>query len=753
MKEIINSDILVQQDLKINVGDIFIIENNDTYRVLYVDLAKNYLTAINMRKDGFYIERYNSAELLYRVIEDRDVQLISGNYSIIASYHIDIDTENPIFIRNKDIIEAVTAEYGPDYYLLGSRSRKSIWSDLSKEKDLHVKSIQRVVIRFLKSGLKYESLMPQNSKERMVKSNTRRGRKKKKGTPNTFIMDKKAQQIISIIVKDYLANRKMSLWEAFSYMNNHYYKKSDYPFELLPESERPSNEQFKYWANKFLTRKKKEVKKTSEEEYRNDQRPLNSDTLNGVIGPGYLVEIDECECDFDICSKFNPDQNIGRAVMYLMVDVYSRAIIAGNIEFENNSVAGLVGLFLNLGEDKKKLCEDNGIFIDTEELWPSEIIPFSYRCDNGKEYLSEAAEVLCRKLKIREEAVPVRSGSFKGNIEQKFRQFNAKSLHHMKDAGLIEFRYDSNHRKTAVLNLDDARKVMINFIVHYNQDIIEDYHGTPDMILKKIPYTPINLWKYGEEKEHTLHKIVDRSGYFSMFLMDGFGYFSRKGVKFKGHYYDNLDNPEYYEIKNNPGTKSQKVRIKYDPRSNAIISARIENKPFVLFLSEYRKNQQDFIGLSTYEDNYYQEMEAETKAENEWIKDTVDASASNINEQIVENGKKRSKVYATSSNMKENRKFENEVTTMKNSTYIKLYSEAKRNITADSTIKETNDDPENDVIQVSTDSFTISDPIEEDTNAAFDNTVPSSEEVQHEKCEKDNNEMYKKFRKLKKGVI
>lgn len=97
---------------------------------------------------------------------------------------------------------------------------------------------------------------------------------------------------------------------------------------LKPESERPTFYQFYYYAHKRLTRKEINRIKTSAEQQRNDHRLLLSDSLDGVKGPGDLVEIDACEVDISLVSEVNPEKTVGRPVVYFMIDVYTRIILA-----------------------------------------------------------------------------------------------------------------------------------------------------------------------------------------------------------------------------------------------------------------------------------------------------------------------------------------------------------------------------------------------------------------------------------------
>ena len=56
------------------------------------------------------------------------------------------------------------------------------------------------------------------------------------------------------------------------------------------------------------------------------------------MGPGDLWEVDECEIDLSLVSVENPSVTVGRPIVYVMIDVYTRMIVAYSVAFDNNSV-------------------------------------------------------------------------------------------------------------------------------------------------------------------------------------------------------------------------------------------------------------------------------------------------------------------------------------------------------------------------------------------------------------------------------
>ncbi|MDO4193658.1 MAG: hypothetical protein Q4D24_10180 [Erysipelotrichaceae bacterium] len=151
---------------------------------------------------------------------------------------------------------------------------------------------------------------------------------------------------------------------------------------------KPSLRQFYYYAKKHLTSEERIMANTTERDFRNNKRILVSDNLSGVYGPGDLFETDEQEFDVRIVSEEDRSIEIGRPILYLMIDVYSRKIMGFSVGFVNNGINGAKNCLLSLSDDKVALCQKYGITIKPE-LWSSGYLPARLRTDYGAEYLSK----------------------------------------------------------------------------------------------------------------------------------------------------------------------------------------------------------------------------------------------------------------------------------------------------------------------------------------------------------------------------
>lgn len=358
---------------------------------------------------------------------------------------------------------------------------------------------------------------------------------------------------------------------AFDRMNQKYYMKTEIDQNgslvqrLLPATERPTLRQFTYFVNKSLSREEKDRIKTSAQEQRNNKRLLLSDNLKNVMGPGDCIEMDEVEVDVSLVSQIDPGQTVGRPIVYAMVDVYTRLILAVSIAFDNNSVIGMTNCLMNLAEDKVALCRSYGLQI-APEVWPSCIIPRSIRVDRGSEYRSKEAKRIFNELNINLELVPGGSGSLKGTVEQLFHQLHSVQNPLLEGKGLIQKRHDSSHHRQATLTIEDFKRILYNFVVTHNQRYMKDYPLTHDMIATKISPIPSALWAYGVKKFGSPRPIVNQDQFFFTLLHPVSARLSRKGITYKGLYYMDFTDLALQQQMYALGAKREALDMRIDPR-------------------------------------------------------------------------------------------------------------------------------------------------------------------------------------------
>lgn len=399
--------------------------------------------------------------------------------------------------------------------------------------------------------------------------------------------------------------------------------------------------------------------KTSSTEQRNDKRLIVSDSLNGVYGPGDMVEIDACEVDISLVSSIDKNKTIGRPIVYFMIDVYTRIILAVSVAFDNNSILGVTNLFINLSDDKKKYCSKYGIEYDNDKIWPSNIIPRRLRVDRGSEFKSKEFDRICNELGIEKQLVSGGSGSLKGTVEQSFHKMHSKQNVHLEDFGLIEKRHDSKHHIEATLNINQYTKMVINFVLTHNQQYNEGYPLTKEMIENNVKPIPSLLWEFGIKKYGNPRPIPIIEQYLYTLMTPINASISRKGISYKDLYYFSIEDKSLYKEMFNAGNKKVPFKARIDKRDVSQIYYIRDNQLIVAPLNEALAGNADYKGytMKEYEDfrKYRKKLNAEGRIHNEEL------SALNyaINEGVVDSAKKT--FYSDKKDMRVNREIEKQI--------------------------------------------------------------------------------------------
>lgn len=97
--------------------------------------------------------------------------------------------------------------------------------------------------------------------------------------------------------------------------------------KLIPPSERPTFTQFKYWYEQEFDIEKALIRRKGEKTCLLENRAVLGTSTAEVIGPGSRFQIDATVADVYIVSSYNPDWIVGRPVVYVVIDVFSRMIV------------------------------------------------------------------------------------------------------------------------------------------------------------------------------------------------------------------------------------------------------------------------------------------------------------------------------------------------------------------------------------------------------------------------------------------
>lgn len=644
---------------------------NDSITMCKMDITK--LELIEISKKAFFQMELDGKIVITNDSETRihDVELLS-------------ESARRRFLMKKDAFRRILDIYGPEYLDLCGKNKKEELYKILDEYNYPKSTFWKNCVRYFQSGMDERTLIDGkafgNNKGKEYYHTAKSGRKSEYGEVGVPL----SQRVLDCFgeaLKEYKDGRKKSIKSCYDYMNSIYFSRTEVidgvpTMCLLPANERPTYKQFCLYVAKHISKEEKSIIKTSRMEHRNNERLLTSDSLYGVLGPGDMVEIDACEADVSLVSMIDKNQTIGRPIVYFMIDVFSRIILAMSIAFDNNSNLGVTSLFLNLGDDKREYCEKFGISYKDERIWPSNIIPNRLRVDRGAEVKSREFGRICNALGIQKDIVSGGSGSLKGVVEQSFRLMHLNQNEFLENHGLIEKRYDSKHHKEATMNIEQYTKMVICFVLSHNQKCLEEYPLTKDMLEKNISAIPAMLWQYGIKHLVSPRPIINKLQFIYELMTPIKVTVSRKGLNYKGLYYY-TDDPDVTTMMFKAGNKKISVEARMDMRDVGAIYWIKGNTLIQIPLNDRIAGNIDYAGMTIKQYEEYRKKKGQLSANGRIHNEELAAYTNVMNRDIVREVSKASDTLANDKNMRQAREREKQQVSRNNAIMKRLKTDKK----------------------------------------------------------------------------
>lgn len=512
-------------------------------------------------------------------------------------------SEREIYVRDKawDIISPLIVREPDIYYrhLRGSLVKEIVekYNQGKIKTKLVEKTVYDYLRRYWQRGKTKNALIPDYINS-AGKGTIRKSADKKRGRPRKFaavpeigkginITEEDRRTFRTAITKFYNNRHKNSLTMAYKLMLKEFYTE-EIVFDdngvkksiLIAPEKRPTLNQFRYWYKK----EQKDLKKTiasrkGSRAFALQHRAILGTSKQETIGPGSRYQIDATVADVYLVSEYNRNWIIGRPVVYVVIDVFSRMITGVYVGLEGPSWLGMMMALVNAATDKVKFCAEYGIEI-TEEEWLAHHIPDAILGDRG-ELAGKNVETSIGNLGIRiENAAPYRA-DWKGLVERHFRIIHDRVKPFLDGYVDVDFtqRGGKDYRLDAKLDINQFTKIIIHLIRHHNNHhYLENYDREEMMITDDITPIPRELWKWG---------ITNRSGRLRTFSEDivklnlmptDRATITAQGIKFKKLYYtcEKARIEQWFErARSKLLTKDEKsLNISYDPRKPDFIYLR-----------------------------------------------------------------------------------------------------------------------------------------------------------------------------------
>ncbi|MCD9188955.1 MAG: Mu transposase C-terminal domain-containing protein [Pyrinomonadaceae bacterium] len=510
----------------------------------------------------------------------------------------EIMTEDPwaMSVRDSDLSEAEKelrdrawniicdlADPSKEPAIFDKKERNKLFRDVMKEHNVLHRSLYKYMRRFWQRGKVKNALLPdyKNSgaggQERIAKE-VKRGRKRKlQHDPRIgegVNVDEDMKKVFRLAISKFFRDLKeITLQDVFNLMLAEYFFEEFYFDEanvrksiLISPEKKPTYAQFHYWYKKEKDIEKDITARKGKNKYALTSRPLLGNSTSQVHGPGYRFEIDATVADIYLVSRYNPNWIIGRPVVYIIIDVFSRLIAGFYIGLEGPSWLGASMALANCVADKVEFCAEYGISISDKD-WACHHLPYTLLGDGG-EIAGANVEPLAANLRVRVETAAVGRGDLKGIVERNFRTIKEKVKPFLPGQVIPDAhkRRGIKYMLDAKLNIHQFTRIIIDGILRHNKQYLKSYDRNEMMIADDVQPIPNELWQWGLE---------NLTGYLNTFpedtvklnlMPEDFGRINRNGIVFKKMRYScERALKEGWFIKGN-NRESEKVRIAYDKR-------------------------------------------------------------------------------------------------------------------------------------------------------------------------------------------
>lgn len=557
-------------------------------RVLWVVPDEDVLVAIGIQKNLKKPDVYSLQEVM-RLLNDGLLQRVEVK---LRPYLL--QPEEAILRRSLDVRDRAWAiieplvrdECIPDIYLPRTRGRLILAR--ATELELDPKQVYRPLYRYWAYGSCIDALIAcydlcGPSGQRQKAGSKKRGRRPDRVKllndpsvlgPSRVDVQTKIVQGIHAFLKPGVTIKKA--WEDTkrTYFKTGEIEHGNFLIPVPPEAhEAPSLHQFNQVVkemNQDFSLTKRNISTTT---WNLKHRGVLGSSKSRVFGPAARFEIDATIVDVYLVSVFNRAWLIGRPVLYVVVDVFSRMVVGFYLGLEGPSWEGARLALFNAFSDKADFCRQLGVDI-SPDLWPCRHLPHKLLCDNG-ELKSKASDALPKELGITIQNAAVRRPDWKPNVEQQFNLINNHTIHF--EPGALNRRLDEMKRRycslDAALTLPELSRILAYRFIEYNLSAYRA-NALPDEMLGEnlMDATPLSVWNWGMEHLTGGAKVLEKQRVWTKLLPAATASVRRDGIYFQGRRYacERAVREEWFARTRTNG-RVEPIEIRYLPYAPACI--------------------------------------------------------------------------------------------------------------------------------------------------------------------------------------
>ncbi len=310
------------------------------------------------------------------------------------------------------------------------------------------------------------------------------------------------------------------------------------------------------------------IERTTKSHFKMALRGLIARNWKGVAGPGHTWAIDSTVGDIYLRSSVNRAWIVGRPIVYIIVDVWSTAVVGFYVCLSGPSWnTAKISLF-NAVADPVLLGEMWG-YQPILSLSPYPTMCYSLMCDRG-EYLSQGHRSTAIKLLPQTSYAPPYRGDLKGLVEvlhriEKDAQF--PFIPGAMDYRCAELELRKVNPEDAVLTVRDYVQYLHELFSEYNLTANREHRVDAHMRAAGVYPSPAGLWRWGHEMGVGFRRHTDEADLITGLLPSNEARVRRDAIYYSGCDYmsDEIKAAEWTAIARNFG--GWNVPINYYPGS------------------------------------------------------------------------------------------------------------------------------------------------------------------------------------------
>ncbi|GFE59639.1 hypothetical protein [Geobacter sp. AOG2] len=453
------------------------------------------------------------------------------------------EAENREFEKNKAIICSLDLD---DSILFSTEAMARLLRKASEGNKVSERKIRRLLYTFYALGQTELSLIPQLNRRGGPGQEQRAGTAKRGRRAASMALEGRdiplpvvRKELRDGVEKHYLPG-KNTFREAFvETLKEHFHregadlKSKELNAILLPKEQLPTRWQYLYVIQTMEKENKKRAAIPGRMRQPDEPEEIRGRATDGVLGPGHRFEIDATKLQVQLVSRWSRTEVVGNATLYIVVDVWSSAIVGYYFSLENASWRVAASALANTFSGKWQVFERLALDYSKED-WPCHHLPSILMADRA-ELLTDSS-IGVPKVGMKVEIASSWCPEMKGTVESKFSEI--KKAHYRLPGSYPKDRQrgEKDGKDNAVLTIDEAERILVQAIIAINRQPVSSTRIPPELFESGVEdISRIGLYTWGLKCKPGLTRTMSEDDYKYYLLSPGTASIDHEGIRFRSH--------------------------------------------------------------------------------------------------------------------------------------------------------------------------------------------------------------------------